>query len=267
MTWDKRDGLIVHSADQLNAETPCAALSEHELTSVDAFYVRNHGPVPRTRRDGWRLRVDGLVGRPLELSVAGLRDGFARHEGVAALQCAGNRRADLLRVRDIPGELPWGPGAAGNARWTGARLADVLAAAGSRPGAGPVAFLGADVSAQASPPQPFGGSVPLAKALCPEVLLAWAMNGEPLAPVHGAPIRVVVPGYIGARSVKWVERITVQTGPSDNYFQATAYRLLPPGADPATAGPADGFALGPFAVNASILVPGENARVPSGPVT
>jgi sulfite oxidase len=267
MTWGKRADMIVHSADPLNAETSRAALGEHELTGVDAFYVRNHGPVPRPRRGGWRLRVDGLVDRPLELSVAGLRDGFARHEVVAALQCAGNRRADLLRVRDIPGELPWGPGAAGNARWTGVRLADVLAAAGVRPGAGHVAFLGADVSVQASPPQPFGGSVPLAKALCPEVLLAWAMNGEPLAPVHGAPIRVVVPGYIGARSVKWVERITVQAGPSDNYFQATAYRLLPPGADPATAGPADGIALGPFAVNASILAPGENARVPSGAIT
>ena len=109
----------------------------------------------------------GLVDRPQELSLAGLRDGFARHEVVAALQCAGNRRVDLLRVRDIPGELPWAPERSGNARWTGVRLADVLAAAGIRAGAGHVAFLGADVCPEASPPQPFGGSVPLAKALVP----------------------------------------------------------------------------------------------------
>jgi len=266
MSWGKRGDMIVHSADPLNAETALAALGENELTGVDAFYVRNHGPVPRLRPDLWRLRVDGLVDRPLELSLAGLRDGFCRHEVVAALQCAGNRRADLLAVRQIPGELPWGAGAAGNARWTGVRLADVLAEAGIKPGAGHVAFLGADLAAQASPPQPFGGSVPLAKALCPEVLLAWAMNGRPLTPVHGAPVRVVVPGYIGARSVKWVEQITVQAGPSDNYFQATAYRLLPPQADPDAAGPGDGISLGPFAVNASILVPGEHARVPAGAV-
>jgi sulfite oxidase len=263
MSWGKRGDMIVLGTDPLNAETPRAVLGEHELTSVDAFYVRNHGPVPRPRPGHWRLRVDGLVDRPQELSLARLRENFATCEVVAALQCAGNRRVDLLRVRDVPGELPWGPGATGNARWTGVRLADVLDSAGIRPGASHVAFLGADISPQASPPQRFGGSVPLAKALRPEVLLAWAMNGHPLPPVHGAPVRVVVPGYIGARSVKWVERITVQAGPSDNYYQATAYRLLPPEARPSVG---EGISLGTFAVNADILTPGEHARVPAGAI-
>jgi sulfite oxidase len=207
------------------------------------------------------------VGRPLELSLGDLRDRFGHHDVVAALQCAGNRRAGLLKVRDIPGEAPWGPGATGNARWTGVRLADVLAAAVVAADAEHVAFAAPDISDLASPPQPFGASIPLGKAMRGEVLLAWAMNGQPLPRVHGAPVRVVVPGYIGARSVKWVEQVTVQARPSDNHFQATAYRLLPAEADPAAAGPGDGLSLGPIAVNADILSPGEQACVPAGLVT
>lgn len=267
MGWEKRGDMIVHRAEPLNAEPPRAALAEHELTGADTFYVRNHGPVPEIHPRAWRLRVGGLVTSPLELSLAGLREGFASHDVVAALQCAGNRRAGLLRVRDIPGEEPWGPGAISNARWTGARLADVLAAAGVAPGAEHVAFLAPDMCGETSPPQPFGASIPLAKAMRGEVLLAWAMNGQPLPPVHGAPVRVVVPGYIGARSVKWVEQVTVQAKPSDNYFQATAYRLLPAGADPAAAGPGYGLSLGPLAITADILTPDGDGRVPAGPVT
>ena len=266
MAWGKRGDMIVHSIDPLNAEPPRTALGEHELTGTDAFYIRNHGPVPEVRTAGWRLRVDGLVKRPLELSLAALREGFAHRDVVAALQCAGNRRTGLMRVRDIPGEAPWGPGAIGNARWTGIRLADVLAAAGVAAGAEHVAFLAPDVSSQAGPSQPFGASVPLDKAMRTEVLLAWAMNGQPLPRVHGAPVRVVVPGYIGARSVKWVQQITVQANPSDNYFQAIGYRLLPAEADPAAAA-GDGISLGPLAVNADILAPDEHGRVPAGPVT
>jgi sulfite oxidase len=267
MGWGKREDMIVHSAEPLNAEPTRAALAEADLTGADTFYTRNHGPVPELDPRTWRLRVDGLVDTSLELSLDRLREGFAPHEVTAALQCAGNRRTGLMKVRDIPGEEPWDAGAVGNARWTGARLADVLAAAGIRPGARHAAFTALDVSAQASPPQPFGASIPLRKAMSAEVLLAWDMNGQPLPPVHGAPVRVVVPGYIGARSVKWVSQITVQADPSDNYFQATSYRLLPAEADPADAGPGEGISLGPFTVNADILLPEEGAAVQGPPVT
>jgi sulfite oxidase len=236
MTWGLRRDMIVHSTDPLNAEPTRAALAGSELTPDGTFYVRNHGPVPQVSPAEWRLRVGGPGTRPLQLSLAGLQRDFTAHEVVAALQCAGNRRAGLPKVRDIPGESPWGPGAMANARWTGARLADVLAAAGlaggPRESTGHVAFGAPDVSGLASPPQPFGGSIPVGKAMRGEVLLAWAMNGQPLPAVHGGPVRVVVPGYIGARSVKWVDRVTVQAEPSANYFQATAYRAtldLPPG--------------------------------------
>ena len=109
-----------------------------------------------------------------------------------------------------------------------------------------VGFEGADVSPEAKPPQPFGGSIPLAKARRPEVLLAWAMNGEPLPVVHGAPLRVVVPGYIGARSVKWLERIEVRSEPWQGYFQEVVYRLLP---EDGTPGPGAGMPLGLVALN------------------
>jgi sulfite oxidase len=267
MAWGMRDDMIVHTAEPLNAETTRAALAQAELTPADAFYVRNHGPVPEVAPEAWRLRVGGLVSDPLELSLDGLRDGFARHEVAAVMQCAGNRRAGLMAIRDIPGQEPWGPGATGNARWAGARLADVLAAAGLGSGARHVAFVAPDVSPLASPAQPFGASIPVHKAMSEEVLLAWEMNGQPLPAVHGGPVRVVVPGYIGARSVKWVGQVSAQDQPSDNYFQATAYRLLPAQADPDSAGPAAGFALGAIAVNADILLPAQGAAVHGPAVT
>ncbi|MFC6081185.1 sulfite oxidase [Sphaerisporangium aureirubrum] len=251
----------VHHAHPYNAEPPPAVLAEQVITPVDAFYVRDHAAVPAVDLGAWRLTVDGLVERELELSLADLRTGFPERTVVATLQCAGNRRAGLLGVRDIPGEDPWGPGATSTAVWSGTGLADVLTRAGLRAGAAHIAFQGCDVSMEVSPPQPYGGSVPLAKAVAPEVLLAWEMNGEPLPPVHGAPLRVVVPGWIGARSVKWLTRITALAEPSGNYYQAIAYRMLPavPGPDP------DGIPLGPVPLNSAILRPGDGDRLAPGP--
>ena len=181
----------------------------------------------------------------------------------ATLQCAGNRRAGLIAIRDIPGEAPWGPGATGTATWTGVALADVLALAGPLREAAHVGFDGADLCSEAKPAQRFGGSIPLDKACRPEVLLAWAMNGEPLPLVHGAPLRVVVPGYIGARSVKWLERIEVRSSPWQGYFQHVAYRLLP---EDGTPGPGAGMPLGLVALNSDVLSPADGDTVAAGPV-
>jgi sulfite oxidase len=262
--WGKRDDMIVHEADPYNAEPSRGALADRMLTPIDSFYGRNHGPIPFIDPQGWRLRVGGLVEDDLELSLDDLRGQFAQRTLTVTLQCAGNRRSGLIKVRDIPGEAPWGPGATSTAEWTGVSLAEVLRAVRPREEAAHVAFAAPDISQIADPPQSYGGSVPRTKALAGEVLLAWAMNGQPLPPVHGGPVRVVVPGYIGARSVKWVERITLQDHPSGNYFQATAYRLLPAEADPAAAGPGDGLSLGAVAVNADILRPGDGAALTAG---
>jgi sulfite oxidase len=162
-----------------------------------------------------------------------------------------------MAVRDIPGEAPWGPGATGTARWRGVRLRDVLAAAGA--GGTDVAFHGADHSAEVD--EAFAGSVPLEKAIRHEVLLAWEMNGEPLAPVHGAPLRAVVPGYIGARSVKWLNRVELRDAPCDGHYQAIAYRLLRPEEAP---GPGVGVELGEIGLNADVLAPADGAEVAAG---
>ena len=261
--WGKREDMIVHETEPYNAEPPRSALAGRLLTSIETFYARNHGRIPCIHPDAWQLRIDGLVEHPDTLSLMRLRTEFEHREVIATLQCAGNRRADLMAVRDIPGHAAWKAGAISTARWTGVSLADVLARAGLTPGAAHVAFTACDVAPMARPPQPFGGSIPISKAVAGEVLLAWAMNGRLLPQIHGGPVRLVVPGYIGARSVKWVERITVQDHPSDNYFQAIDYRLLPAGADPEL--PGEGLCLGPVALNADILTPDDGAIRPPGP--
>ena len=126
-----------------------------------------------------------------------------------------------------------------------------------------VGFVGADLCPQLEPADTFGGSIPLGKACRPEVLLAWAMNGQPLPPVHGVPLRVVVPGYIGARSVKWLERVEVRSAPWHGYFQHVVYRLLP---EDGTPGPGVGVPLGLVALNADVLSPADGETVAAGPV-
>ncbi len=261
--YGKRADVIVHEEEPFNVETGLAALAEGPVTATDAFYVRGHGTVPDIDPDAWRLQVRGLVERELSLSLATLREAFRERTVTATLQCAGNRRAGLIAIRPIPGEAPWGPGATGTATWTGISLADVLALAGPRRDAAHIGFDGADLCPEAKPAQRFGGSSPVDKASRPEVLRAWAMNGEPPAPVHGAPLRVVVPGYIGARSVKWLERIEVRSRPWQGYFQHVVYRLLP---EDGTPGPGAGMPLGLVALNADVLAPADGATVAAGPV-
>jgi sulfite oxidase len=198
------------------------------------------------------------VERELDLGLEDLK-ALPQRELTVTLQCAGNRRADLIAVRDIPGESPWGPGATGTARWGGAPLAEVLARAGVAGGASHVGFEGADLSSEVD--EPYGSSIPLRDAFAHDALLAWEMNGEPLPPMHGGPLRVVVPGYIGARSVKWLTRIELRAEPWEGHYQSTAYRLLPPGAEPAKGA---GMPLGLIAVNSDVLVPEDGATVAAG---
>ena len=138
----KRADLIVHEEEPFNAETGLAGLAEGPVTATDAFYVRDHGPVPEIDPGAWRLRVHGLVERELDLSLATLREAFREREVTATLQCAQPARGPD-RGADIPGEAPWGPGATGTATWTGVALAEVLAVVGPLPEAAHVGFDGA----------------------------------------------------------------------------------------------------------------------------
>jgi sulfite oxidase len=128
--WGKREDMIVRDQSPFNAEPPAAVLAEGGVTALDAFYARNHGAFPDIPVEEWRLTVDGMVDNALELTYEELTTRFAAHLVVATLACAGNRRAELLKVRPIPGKDPWEHGAISTAEWTGARLADVLEAAG-----------------------------------------------------------------------------------------------------------------------------------------
>jgi sulfite oxidase len=190
-----------------------------------------------------------LVRKPAILSLEDLGR-FQRIEVTAALQCAGNRRSELAAVSPISGQVPWGAGAVGNGVWGGVRLRDVLDECGLETESGHVACTGLDEVVEEGTATPFGASIPLETALLPSVLLADELNGQRLPPVHGYPLRVVVPGTIGARSVKWLSSVTVQREPSSNYFQARTYRLAP--ARPSSESDEDdrGLELGEFPVNA-----------------
>ena len=228
--------------------------------------MRNHGPIPEVDATTFRLEVGGLVGKELSLSLADLR-AFPRVSLSATLQCAGNRRDELMRVAPIPGEVPWGADGISNAAWSGVRLRDILEAAGVGAGVAHAAFVGLDQVTRHGDTFGFGGSIPIDKALRPETLLVDEMNGAPLPPAHGFPLRVLVSGYIGARSVKWLRGIRLQAEPSDNYFQSKVYRLFPPHAKAETARPEDGVALSENSLNAVICDPEPHANLFAGPLT
>ena len=262
-----RPDLIVHSQHPYNAEPPTPLLRASFVTPVDAFYVRSHGDIPAIDAGSHRLRVTGRVKHTLDLSMDELRDRFPARSVTATLQCAGNRRADMQRVRPVSGD-PWAPGAIGNAEWTGIPLADVLRAAGADEDGGcHVAFACVDECQAEGRRFRYGASIPMSKALGPEVLLATEMNGAALTAEHGAPLRVVVPGYAGVRSPKWLHSITVQDTPSDNPIQADDYKLFPAHVMGETADPSRGVTINGLPVNSAICEPAPHATLPVGMTT
>ncbi|MBI2873009.1 MAG: sulfite oxidase [Chloroflexi bacterium] len=262
----KRESLMVHPGLAWNAEPPAGELRQHLVTPTDLFFVRNHGGVPDVDLASYSLAVGGAVKRELHLSMAQVRDRFPRVELCATLECAGNRRRELAEIRPTPGEVLWDQGAIGTALWRGVLLRDVLEAAGVDEAARHVAFTGMDRVDMAEGPATVGGSVPIEKALSDEVILAYEMNGSPLAAVHGFPLRVVVPGFIGARSVKWLQAITLQREPSNNYFQRHAYKLFPPSATACNVDWSKGEVLTRLALNSVICLPRDGEVVQAGEV-
>lgn len=262
----KHTDFLVHTTSPLNAEPLPAALREHFITPSGLFYIRNHGEIPAIDPGTFQLHVNGMVKKELLLSLEMIKKDFARHTVMVTLQCAGNRRDQLIEVAPIPGEVPWQSGAIGNEVWSGARLSDVLQTAGLIDGAEYVEFMGADDVYRKNENVGFGGSIPLEKALSADVLLAYEMNGEPLAPTHGFPLRTIVPGYIGARSVKWLSRIMVQQHPSANYFQSHAYRLFPAHINGENVDWNAGLQLSELSVNCVITSPQSGEMVNGDPL-
>ncbi len=259
--FDKHPDFIVRSESPFNGGPPTDLLCQSFITSAELFYVRNHGTIPELDPARYRLTIGGLVARPLTLSLGELKNDFPRRTLTVTLECAGNRRKELMAIAPIPGETPWGSEGIGNANWAGIALRDVLEKCGIAENARYVEFIGADDCEREGKDFGFGGSIPIEKAMHPEVLLAYEMNGEPLEPIHGFPLRVVTPGFIGARSVKWLARINVQAESSSNYFQAHAYQIFPPHVKAATADWSKGLQLGELNVNSVICEPSDGARV------
>jgi sulfite oxidase len=263
--YDKHRSLTVHTEEPFNAGPPLDLLGLAQITPTGLFFVRNHAPVPDIDPSAYRLQVGGMVDQPLSLSLSDLRH-FQPRTIISTMQCAGNRRKQLSEVAPIPNEVIWDNEAISTAEWTGVPLREVLQTAGAHGIARHVAFTGLDQVEKGGETFGFGGSIPFHRAMQPDVLLAYQMNGEPIPAIHGAPIRVVVPGYIGARSVKWLGEINVQATPSDNYYQAHAYKLFPPSTNEHNVDWKKGLMLGELHVHALVFGPTEGERVRAGDV-
>lgn len=232
------------------------------LTPTELFFVRNNSRTVEIDPATYRLRVHGdAVEREVELALDDIRSMEARERDVL-LECAGDHRAlfTLEQGQEIEGD-PWMLGAVGLARWTGVRLASVLERAGLRPEAAHVLLTGLD------PESPEGGwrrPLPLAKATAPETLLAYRMNGEPLLPDHGFPLRAVVPGWVGASSIKWLGSIEVSAKPFWVRNNTRNYVLIGDAHPPE--GEARGRVVRTHTLNSALALPWE-AELGPGPVT
>jgi DMSO/TMAO reductase YedYZ molybdopterin-dependent catalytic subunit len=218
-----KPGLHIHDEEALNAE-PSLDLLDEPITPVDAFFIRNNGALPQIGRvEDWRLTIDGEVERPAVWSVAELQARFQTATLTAVLECAGNGRSQFSPATD---GLPWRLGAVGCARWTGVRLRDVLEAAGVKPTAVYTGHYAPD-RLIADPSRPaLSRGLPIEKALAEETLIAFAMNGEPLPPLHGGPLRIVAPGFPGSAWQKWLDRVCLRAVEHDGEkMGGSNYRL------------------------------------------
>jgi DMSO/TMAO reductase YedYZ molybdopterin-dependent catalytic subunit len=256
----KHASLIARSARPVDFETPVELLDSF-ITPNEAFYVRGHMTAPAVDAQTWQLQLDGEVKTPRTLSVADVR-ALPAVSVTATLECAGNGRAFF----DPPvAGIQWRKGAVGTSRFTGARLRDVIAAAGGPAAATHVWMAGADRPLGTQPP--FVRQVPWAKAIDADTIVAYEMDGQPLPLLHGAPLRVIVPGWEGAYSVKWLQRLTVASKESDSFWVASAYRYpmrrVLPGAAVAAG---DQAPLMGLAVKSLITRPLDGAALAPGPV-
>jgi DMSO/TMAO reductase YedYZ molybdopterin-dependent catalytic subunit len=216
-------GMIPRETNPPNLETHPLDLRD-EITRTDVFYVRNHFPTPKIDAGSWRLRVEGSVQRPCTLTMDDIKKG----PGVTrrlTMECAGNGRVFLTpKVRGVN----WAQGAVGNAEWKGIPLAAVLDLVQPKADAVDVVLEGADVGQVIDEPRSpgpiaYARSLPITKARQAEVLLAYEMNGQPLTPDHGWPLRAVVGGWYGMASVKWLTRIIVTSQPFQGFWQTMDY--------------------------------------------
>ena len=258
-----KERLIVRSLRPEDLETPVSLLNSW-LTPNDLFYVRHHSYAPtidEAASRSWTVRVDGEVETPLTITLDELKK-LPRATVTVTLECAGNGRA----FHDPPvAGIQWEKGAVGTARFTGARLSDLLKRSGVKSSGKYVLFDGADKPISSMPD--FQRNVPLDKALHPDTILAYEMNDQTLPALHGYPLRVVVPGWEGAYAVKWLNHISIIEKEHDGFFVKTAYRYpnirVAPGA---TVPPEKMLPVSRLVVKSLINYPLDGTTLPAGKV-
>jgi sulfite oxidase len=247
-----KERLIVRSPRPINLETPLRELTT-DVTPYELFFVRNNYDGPEIDPAQYALRVDGEVDNPLILRLDDLRRLDQVTETIT-LECAGNGRS--FHNPKASG-IQWEHGAVGTAVWKGVRLADVLRLARPRPTARHVVPDGND-----TPPTPqapdFIRSHPLWKALDPHTLLALEMNGRPVPHLHGGPVRLIVPGWIGSASLKWLTRLTLAEAEWNGPFMQRSYR------SPRVDDPKQTYSLQSLECKSVIVAPADRAQLAPG---
>ena len=215
--------LTTREDDPYNAEPHPFHLGSSFLTPVEQFYVRNHGDMPVVKEENFRLEIGGLAGPDVRLTLEDLRREYPQVTTVATLQCAGNRRTEF----DTFQGTPWQSCALGTASWHGVLLKSVLGHRTIEAQNPHLIMTGGDTTEMNSKSIPYECSVPLELAFRHGALLAWEMNGEPLTTEHGHPLRMIIPGLIAARSVKWLTSIRLSEQATTNPHFTEAYKIAP----------------------------------------
>ncbi|OVA08942.1 Oxidoreductase [Macleaya cordata] len=231
--WIERNPSMIRLTGKhpFNSEAPLTRLMHHGfITPVPLHYVRNHGAVPKGKWEDWTVEICGLVKRPLRLTMDQLVNEFPSREFAATLVCAGNRRKEQNMVKQTIG-FNWGGAGVSTSVWRGARLRDVLKRCGimsKNKGALNICFEGAE-DLPGGGGSKYGTSLKREMAMDPsrDIILAYMQNGERLSPDHGFPVRMIIPGFIGGRMVKWLKRIIVTTQESQNHYHFKDNRVLP----------------------------------------
>ncbi|HXF44679.1 MAG TPA: sulfite oxidase [Burkholderiaceae bacterium] len=246
----------VHSDRPLTGSVPAEA-HDFDVTPTERMFVRNNLLTPAIDAAKHRLTVKGLVERELTLSVDDLKRQFKPVTIQAMLECAGSGRTAF---QPTPRGTPWFPtGGMGCPKWTGVRLADVLRAAGVKSNAVHVAGQGADFGAVATL-APVIRSIPISKAMEPNTLIVWDINGAPLPAVHGYPIRLLVPGWAGSASTKWLSTLTVLDAPFKGTYMDDSYRIPRRPIAPGERMPPDAVSTEAWPVKSMITSPAPNAK-------
>jgi DMSO/TMAO reductase YedYZ molybdopterin-dependent catalytic subunit len=210
-----------------NKGMPLEAL-RYTITPTGLHYLLVHYDIPDVKPEEWRLKIDGLVSKPLTLSLEEIRKRPSQTIAVT-MECAGNGRA-LFTPRRI--SQPWLVEAIGNSEWTGTLLSGILKEAGLHRDASEIIFTGLDRGVEGDQVQSYQRSLSVREAIRGDLLLAYEMNGEPLQPQHGYPLRLLVPGWYGMTSVKWLDKIEAVAEPFEGYQMARAYRYAQSSDDP-----------------------------------